>query len=56
MSTRFRIVYLLIAFLGLGFLGYLAINTYPYINFGHILLATSGDMVFFYLAYKTYPA
>jgi hypothetical protein len=56
MSTRFRVVYLLIAFVGLGFLFYLAYATYPYINFGHILLATSGDFVFFYLAYKTYPA
>ncbi len=56
MSTRFRFVYLLIAFIGLGLLGYLAFDTYPYINFGHILLVTSGDMVFFFLAYKTYPA
>lgn len=56
MSSRFRVVYLLIGFVGLGLLGYLAVATYPYINFGHILLVTSGDMVFFFLAYKTYPA
>jgi len=56
MSSRFRIVYLFIAFVGLGLLGYLAVSTYPYINFGHIMLATTGDMVFFFLAYKTYPA
>lgn len=56
MSTRFRFHYLFIAFVGLGFLGYLAFDTYPYINFGHVLLLTSCDMVFFFLAYKTYPA
>jgi hypothetical protein len=55
MSTRFRFVYLLIGFVGLALLGYLAFDTYPYINFGHVLLITTGDMVFFFLAYKTYP-
>jgi hypothetical protein len=56
MSARFRFLYLLIGFVGLGLLGYLAFDTYPYINFGHVLLITTGDMVFFFLAYKTYPA
>jgi hypothetical protein len=55
MSARFRSLYLLIGFVGLGLLGYLAFETYPYINFGHVLLITTGDMVFFFLAYKTYP-
>jgi len=55
MSQKFRVLYLLIAFIGLGLLGFLAVQTYPYINFGHVLLATSGDIVFFFLAYKTYP-
>jgi hypothetical protein len=40
----------------LAWLIYLAITTYPRIEPAYVLLITVPDMVFFYLAYKTYPA
>jgi len=48
-------VYLLIGFLGFIGLVYLVVDTYPFIDPGYVLLIATADMVFFYLAYKTYP-
>ena len=56
MNPRYRFLYLLFGFAGLLFLIYHAISTFSDgINPGAILLIAVPDMVFFFLAYKTYP-
>lgn len=55
MNPKYRSLYLLIGFVGLAFLGYDAFTNYPDLNPARILLISFPDMVFFYLAYKTYP-
>ena len=55
MNPKFRYVYLLAGASGLALLVYLTVTTYPRIDPGYVLLITIPDMLFFYLAYKTYP-
>jgi len=55
MNPKFRYLYLLGGVAGLALLIYQAITTFPDINPIHILVITIPDMVFFFLAYKTYP-
>jgi len=56
MNPKYRIIYLLIGFIGLiALIGYTISNFPDNINPAFILLITIPDMVFFYLAYKTYP-
>ena len=60
MNPRYRFVYLLLGFIGLAYLAYYVITTFTessdVVNPGFVLLITVPDMVFFFLAYKTYPA
>ncbi len=56
MDPRFRILYLLLGAAGLAFLIYVIITTFDNINPVDILIITIPDMLFFFLAYKTYPA
>ena len=56
MNPKFRAFYLLGGTAGLVLLIYQAIVTYPDIDPAIVLLITIPDMVFFYLAYQTYPA
>ncbi|WP_428330541.1 hypothetical protein [Mucilaginibacter sp.] len=56
MNPKFRNLYLFLGFIGLAFLAYELVDTYADINPLSILLISLPDMVFFYLAYKTYPA
>ena len=55
MSPKFRLLYLLIAIAGLAFLVYRIIDTFSDIDPLDTLLISLADMLFFYLAYKTYP-
>ena len=55
MNPKFRAFYLLGGTIGLVLLIYQAITTYPDINPASVLFITIPDMVFFFLAYKTYP-
>jgi hypothetical protein len=55
MNPRFRLLYLLIAIAGLAFLVYRIIDTFSDIDPLDTLLISLADMLFFYLAYKTYP-
>jgi len=55
MNPKFRVLYLSIGFIGLAILIYDAIATFPDINEKVVLLITIPDMVFFFMAYKTYP-
>jgi hypothetical protein len=54
-NPKFRFLYLLIAVAGLAFLVYRIIDTFSDIDPLDTLLITLPDMVFFFLAYKTYP-
>jgi len=56
MNPKYRSLYLLIGFAGLLFLGYDAFVAYPDLNPLRVLLIAFPDMVFFFLAYRTYPA
>ena len=56
MNYVLRFVYLLLGIAGLGLLGYQVINTFPDVNPIDILVITIPDLLFFFLAYKTYPA
>jgi hypothetical protein len=56
LNAKFRFVYLFIGLAGLASLIYLVLDSYPFINPGYVLLIASVDMVFFFLAYKIYPA
>lgn len=55
MNTKYAYLYLMIAFAGLLFLGFDSFISYRDINPGRVLLIAIPDMIFFYLAYKTYP-
>jgi hypothetical protein len=55
MNPKYRSLYLMIAFAGLLFLAYDAFLAYPDINPLRVLLISFSDMIFFFLAYKTYP-
>ena len=56
MNPKFRYVYLLLGVIGLAFLIYHVIDTFPDTDPIYVLLITVPDTLFFYLAYKTYPA
>jgi hypothetical protein len=55
MDPKFRSVYLVFGFSGLAFLIYHVIVTFRDINPASVLVISLIDMVFFYMAYKTYP-
>jgi hypothetical protein len=55
MNTKFRSLYLILGFAGLLFLIYRAVATYPDISPSGVLFITLPDILFFYLAYRTYP-
>jgi len=56
MNPKFRSVYLVGGVIGLILLIYEVANTFPDIDPLHVLVITVPDLVFFFLAYKTYPA
>ena len=56
MNPKFRSVYLAGGVIGLIWLIYEVGVTFPDIDPIHILVITVPDLVFFFLAYKTYPA
>ena len=55
MNPKFRSVYLAGGVIGLIWLIYEIANTFPDIDPIHVLVITVPDLVFFFLAYKTYP-
>ena len=55
MNYVLRFVYLLLGIAGLGLLGYQVIETFPDVNPIDILVITIPDLLFFFLAYRTYP-
>jgi hypothetical protein len=55
MNIALRFFYLLGGIAGLALLGYQVVVTFPDINPINVLVITIPDMVFFFLAYKTYP-
>jgi uncharacterized membrane protein len=55
MNPKFRALYLLLGFVGLAVLIYEIISTLPDVNPINVLIVTVPDMLFFFLAYKTYP-
>lgn len=56
MNPKYRTIYLTLGFAGLLYLIYHAISTFTDgINPAAILLIALPDLVFFFLAYKTYP-
>ena len=56
MDTKYRTLYLLFGFSGLAFLIFHIIVNFEDINPANVLMITIPDMVFFFLAYRTYPA
>ena len=56
MDPKYRLIYLLLGFTGLIYLVCQVLFTMSAeLNLGLILLIAIPDLVFFYLAYKTYP-
>jgi hypothetical protein len=55
MDPKYRTLYLLLGFAGLAFLIFHLITTFQDLNPVSVLSITVPDMVFFLLAYKTYP-
>jgi hypothetical protein len=56
MNQKFRYLYLLLGFAGLIYLVYHVISNFNEgVNPINVLLITIPDMLFFFLAYKTYP-
>jgi len=55
MNSKYSYLYLMIAFAGLFFLGCDSFIGYRDIDLGRVLLIAIPDLIFFYLAYKTYP-
>lgn len=55
MNPKYSYLYLMIAFAGLFFLACDSFIGYRDIDPGRVLLIAIPDMIFFYLAYKTYP-
>jgi hypothetical protein len=56
MSSLLRFLYLVLGIAGLVLLVYRVIETFPDINPIDVLVITVPDMLFFFLAYRTYPA
>lgn len=55
MNPKYRSLYLFIGFAGFLFLGYDAFMSYPDLNPLRVLLIAFPDLIFFFLAYRTYP-
>ena len=55
MNPKYRFLYLLLGTVGLIMLAYQIITNLPDINPDKVLFIALPDMLFFYLAYKTYP-
>ncbi len=55
MNPKYRPLYLLLGIAGLFLLFYYGLTTFPDVNPINILCITVPDMLFVYLAYKTYP-
>ena len=55
MSSLLRFLYLVLGIAGLVLLVYRVIETFPDVNPIDMLVITVPDMLFFFLAYKTYP-
>ena len=55
MNPKYRSLYLTLGFAALAFLIYTLISSYPDLNPAKILIITIPDIVFFFLAYRTYP-
>jgi len=56
MVSFLRFLYLIFGIVGLVVLVYRVIDTFPDINPIDVLVIAVPDMLFFFLAYKTYPA
>jgi hypothetical protein len=56
MSPKFRLLYLFLGFAGLLCSINYIITNFPAISSSTVLLITVPGLVFFFLAYKTYPA
>jgi hypothetical protein len=55
MNPKYRYLYLSIGAIGLILLGYQIISNLPEIDPVRVLLIAVPDMLFVFLAYKTYP-
>jgi hypothetical protein len=55
MNPRYRYLYLSLGAIGLVLLGYQIISNLPEIDPVRVLLIAVPDMLFVFLAYKTYP-
>jgi hypothetical protein len=55
MSPKYRYLYLSVGAIGLILLGYQIISNLPEIDPVRVLLIAVPDMLFVFLAYKTYP-
>ncbi|TWJ02216.1 hypothetical protein JN11_01188 [Mucilaginibacter frigoritolerans] len=55
MDAKFRLLYLLAGSAGLVYLFYYLIASFPNVDPAHVLVITIPDMLFFFLAYRTYP-
>ena len=55
MDAKFRVLYLVVGTAGLIYLVYFLIATFPNADPMRVLVITIPDMLFFFLAYKTYP-
>jgi hypothetical protein len=55
MDAKFRLLYLLAGGAGLVYLFYYLIASFPDVDPAHVLVITIPDMLFFFLAYRTYP-
>jgi hypothetical protein len=55
MDPRYRVIYLVGGFAFLLLLGYEIVSSFPEINPKDVLKFTVPSLVFFFLAYKTYP-
>jgi hypothetical protein len=55
MNPKYRYLYLFVGAIGFFLLFYQIIGNLPEIDPVRILLISVPDMLFFYLAYKTYP-
>jgi hypothetical protein len=55
MDAKFRVLYLVAGAAGLIYLVYFMVATFPNVDPVRTLVITVPDMLFFFLAYKTYP-
>ena len=56
LNAKFRMLYICCGIVGYMLLFYYMIETLPYSNYAVIMTIAAIDMIFFSLAYKTYPA